>query len=241
MNLHVGTSGYSYAEWKGTFYPDKLSPKKMLAYYAGHFRTVEINATFYGPPKPGVLANWAAAVPPGFRFVLKAPREITHAKKLKDAGEITTRFLDAAAALGDRLGPVLFQLPPFLKKDAPRLRDFLAGLPAGCRAAFEFRHPSWFGDEVFGVLRENGAVLCVAEADDDLQVPCAATAGWGYLRLRRAEYADADLAAWAERLRSRAWAEAFVFFKHEDAGTGPRLAKRLLDLWDAPTVERRAA
>jgi uncharacterized protein YecE (DUF72 family) len=161
--------------------------------------------------------------------VLKAPQEITHRKRLAGAGEQVASLLEVAETLKDRLGPVLFQLPPNFRKDVPRLRDFLALLPPAPRTAFEFRHASWFTDEVFSLLRDRGVGLCVADADD-LEVPFVATAEWGYLRLRRAEYTDAVLAAWAERLQSQRWADAFVFFKHEDAGTGPRFAKRLLEL-----------
>lgn len=240
MNVFVGTSGYSYPEWKGTFYPAKMPPKQMLGFYGTHFRTVEINNTFYRPPTVQLLETWAAQVPPGFRFVLKAPQEITHVKRLKGAEAQVAALCETAAVLGARLGPVLFQLPPNFGVDVPRLTAFLARLPAGCRAAFEFRHPSWFCDEVFALLRARRAGLCLADADDELDVPFVPTADWGYLRLRRADYDDATLQTWAARVRAQNWGEAFVFFKHEDAGTGPRFATRLIELLEGK-ADRRAA
>src|SRR5688572_27042749 len=224
MNLHVGTSGYSYKEWKGSFYPEKLPAKQMLRFFGERFRTVEINSTFYGTPKASVLEAWAGEVPAEFQFVLKAPQRITHIQRLQDASESVSQFLEAAGALKDRLGPLLFQLPPNFKKDVPQLRDFLALLPQH-RTAFEFRHPSWFDEEVFGLLRDHQTALCVAEADDDLEVPPVATADWGYLRLRRPDYDDAELRKWVKWVRGQDWRDAFVFFKHEDEGKGPQLAK----------------
>ena len=230
MTFYVGTSGYSYPAWKGSFYPPKTTAKQMLGYYAGRFRTVEINNTFYRPPTADTLAGWAAQVPADFRFVLKAPQLITHIKRLKGVDEPVASFLETAGTLGGRLGPLLFQLPPNFKKDLPRLTAFLDLLPAGCRAAMEFRHASWFDDEVFGLLRGRRVGFCVADAEDELDVPFVATADWGYLRLRRPGYDDAALKKWAERLTAQKWKECFVFFKHEDAGTGPRFAARLLEL-----------
>jgi uncharacterized protein YecE (DUF72 family) len=240
MNFYVGTSGYSYPEWKGTFYPPKLPAKQMLAHYATHFRTVEINNTFYRPPTASVLGSWAAQVPAGFRFVLKAPQEITHARRLRDAGDLVSSLFESAATLKERLGPVLFQLPPDSSKDVSRLRAFLALLPPACRTAFEFRHASWFDDEVFGMLRDRGAALCHADADGELKVPAVATADWGYLRLRRADYDDAALRAWAERMQVRNWKDVFVFFKHEDAGKGPQMATRLLEILAAEQRQEAA-
>jgi uncharacterized protein YecE (DUF72 family) len=236
MNLYVGTSGYSYKEWKGTFYPKDLSDKQMLRYYGERFRTVEINNTFYRMPKASVLEAWAGEVPADFRFVLKASQRITHMQRLKPNDDSVSYLIDVAGVLKERLGPLLFQLPPNLKKDAPRLRDFLTLLPSHRRAAFEFRHASWFDDEVFSLLREHQAALCIAEAEGDLQVPFTATANWGYLRLRLPEYTDADLKSWLKRVRQQDWQEAFVFFKHEDEGKGPALAKRFLELAGAPAV-----
>jgi uncharacterized protein YecE (DUF72 family) len=230
MDLYVGTSGYSYKEWKGTFYPEKLPARRMLGFYGECFRSVEINSTFYGVPGTAVLQGWADAVPAGFKFVLKAPKQITHVRGLKDAGGLLAQFIEVAGALTEHGGPLLFQLPPTAKKDVPRLRAFLALLPPQCRAAFEFRHPSWFDDEVFGALRHHRAALCVAEAEGELEVPLVATADWGYLRLRRPDYVDTQLNTWAKRVREQSWREAFVFFKHEDEGRGPRLAKRFGEL-----------
>ena len=230
MKLHVGTSGYSYKEWKGTFYPDDLPDKQMLHYYGETFRSVEINNTFYRMPKASVLEAWAAEVPADFKFVLKASQRITHMQRLKDAGDSVSYLLKVAGALKDRLGPLLFQLPPYLKKDAPRLGEFLGLLPPDRPAAFEFRHQSWFDDEVFGLLRDHRAVLCIAEAENELEIPFVSTADWGYLRLRRPDYGDAELKAWAKRVHEQEWREAFIFFKHEEEGKGPEMAKRFLKL-----------
>jgi uncharacterized protein YecE (DUF72 family) len=230
MNFYVGTSGYSYKEWKGGFYPDALPAKEMLGFYAKQFRAVEINSTFRSVPAASVMEAWASQVPAGFRFVLKAPQRITHIRRLKDAGKELSALLESAGALKKRLGPLLFQLPPNFKKDLPRLRDFLALLPSGCQTAFEFRHSSWFDDEVFELLRKHKTALCIADADDDLEVPFAATANWGYLRLRQPDYTDAALKAWAKQMQQQSWRDAFVFFKHEDSGKGPQLATRLLEL-----------
>jgi len=230
MNLYVGTSGYSYKEWKGTFYPADMSSKGMLHYYGERFKTVEINNTFYRMPNISVLQTWAAEVPPDFKFVLKAPRQITHSQRLKNSGDSVSYLLEVAGALKERLGPLLFQLPPNLKKDVPRLRDFLSLLPARCRAAFEFRHQSWFDDEVFALLNDHHAALCIAEAEGDLEVPFVATSDWGYLRLRRPDYGDAELKTWINLVREQDWRDVFVFFKHEDEGKAPRMAKRFLEL-----------
>ena len=230
MNVFVGTSGYSYPKWKGSFYPAKLPAKQMLGYYSAQFRTVEINNTFYRPPTAELLEGWAGQVPADFRFVLKAPQEITHVKRLVNVDEMVSSLFATADALKERLGPVLFQLPPNFKKDVPRLRTFLALIPKDGRVAFEFRNASWFDDEVFALLRQNQVAMCIADADDDLEVPFVPTANWGYLRLRRVEYEDSALQTWANRIRAEHWQDAFVFFKHEDAGTGPKFAKRLLEL-----------
>ena len=230
MNLYVGTSGYSYKQWKGTFYPRDLPAKQMLHFYGEHFRTVEINNTFYRMPQASVLQAWAFDVPADFRFALKAPQTITHRRRLKDASDTLSQFLEVALALKKRLGPLLFQLPPNFKKDVSRLRDFLALLPAKRRVAFEFRHPSWFDEDVIGLLRDHQAALCLAEAENDLAVPFVATVDWGYLRLRRSDYSTAELKRWVKRLRQQDWRDVFVFFKHEDEGKGPRMAKQFLEL-----------
>lgn len=230
MNLYVGTSGYSYKEWKGTFYPPTLPVKQMLAYYGEHFKTVEINYTFKRLPTPEMLQTWASAVPAEFKFALKAPEQITHRKRLNDVGDALANFLDAAGRLKKRLGPLLFQLPPNFKKDVPRLQAFLALLPRRRRMAFEFRHPSWFDEEVFGLLRDRRVALCIADEKDDLRVPFVATADWGCLRLRRPAYDNAVLKKWVKQVRQQDWRDVFVFFKHEDEGKGPRFAKRFMEL-----------
>jgi uncharacterized protein YecE (DUF72 family) len=223
MHVMTGTSGFSYTAWRGSFYPDKLAEAKMLAFYAGKLGAVEINNTFYRMPNPALLERWAAETPPSFRFALKSPRQITHIKKLIDVGDAVARLGEAARTLGDRLGPILFQLPPFLRKDLGVLEAFLATLPAGLRAAVEFRHTSWLADDVYEVLRRHDAALCVADSED-LATPLEATAGWGYLRLRRQDYDAAALRSWADRLKGQRFEEAFVFFKHEDEAAGPALA-----------------
>jgi uncharacterized protein YecE (DUF72 family) len=230
MELYVGTSGYSYPKWKGSFYPKRLPAKQMLSYYSQSFQSVEINYTFSRVPTIAVLETWAGAVPATFQFVLKAPGQITHRKRLKDAGAALSNFLEIARKLKKRLGPLLFQVPPNFQKDVPRLRAFLALLPRGRRVAFEFRHPSWFDSEVFGLLRKRRVALCIADADDDLKVPFVATTDWGYLRLRRPEYDDAALRKWVRQMRKQDWRDAFVFFKHDDVGKGPAMAKRFVEL-----------
>jgi uncharacterized protein YecE (DUF72 family) len=232
VRVLVGTSGYSYAPWKGSFYPEKLPAAKMLGYYASQLPTVEINNTFYRMPVAEMLQKWSAETPGSFSFVLKSPKRITHEKRLLDTGDTVKRFYEVAAALGPKLGPTLFQLPPNLKKDVPRLEAFLAQLRAAApdaRPAFEFRHESWFSDDVYAALRAQQAALCIAE-DEELATPLEATASWGYLRLRRQDYDDAALAAWAERLRGQPWSDTHVFFKHEDEGKGPKLAVQMISL-----------
>ncbi len=231
MQVLVGTSGYSYKAWKGSFYPEDLKDADMLRFYAQRFATVEINNTFYRMPGRETLARWSEETPPGFTFVLKASRRITHEKRLSgEAADAVSYLFATAVALGPKLGPVLFQLPPFLKKDASRLRGFLSLLPEDRPAAFEFRHESWLDEEVYGILRSRGAALCSADTDESGEeaAPLVPTAGWGYLRLRRSDYGEPDLAAWADRIRSQPWDRAFVFFKHEEEGKGPELAARLL-------------
>ena len=230
MNLYVGTSGYSYKEWKGSFYPEKLAAKDMLRYYAERLSTVEINATFYRMPQPSMLENWKEQVPGSFRFSLKASQRITHFKRLKETVEETKYFLDTAAVLGDQLGVVLFQLPPNMKKDLPRLETFLALLPPTTPAAFEFRHPTWFDDDVLDLLRSQNRPLVVSDTDDLPTTHIDKTADWGYLRLRRVNYSEENLVEWAVRIRDQNWKETFLFFKHEDEGTGPKLAGQFLRL-----------
>lgn len=230
MYLNVGTSGFAYPAWKGPFYPADLPARRMLPYYAEHFRTVEINNTFYRMPSAQLLQTWASEVPEDFRFVLKASQRITHVQRLRDTGDSLAYLVEVTETLGPRLGALLFQLPPNLKKDAARLRAFLSLLPQSRRAAFEFRHASWFDDEVYALLHAYRAALCIADAEGDLEVPFVATTDWGYLRLRRPNYGDAALRSWARQVRQQDWQDAFVFFKHEDAGHAPQLAKRFLEL-----------
>ena len=219
MRTHVGTSGYSYPAWKGRFYPEKLPAKQFLPFYASRFSTVEINNTFYRMPSPELVQGWAAEVPGDFTFAIKASQRITHHKRLKDCSDVVEELLGLVALLGKKQGPILFQLPPNMKKDLPRLKDFLAALPRRCRAAFEFRHESWFGDDTFGALAAAGAALCIADTDD-LSTPMVATTKWGYLRLRREDYVKADIRAWGKRIAAQKWTDAFIYFKHEDEAKG---------------------
>jgi uncharacterized protein YecE (DUF72 family) len=230
MRFFVGTSGYSYKEWKGTFYPERLPQKEMLSYYAQRFSTVEINNTFYRMPSVSVMESWAQQVPDSFRFVLKVPQTITHFKRLKNVEEETDHLLHAASALKGRTGPLLFQLPPNFKKDLSRLEVFLSLIANRTSSAFEFRHESWFDGDVFDCLRASSCALCVADMDDFRRADLVSTANWGYVRLRRESYTDKQLGEWIETLRSQNWEEAYVFFKHEDVGTGPKLAARFLEL-----------
>jgi len=230
MTLYVGTSGYSYKEWKGSFYPEKIPAKEMLRYYSERLSTVEINATFYRMPQPSMLENWKEQVPPHFRFSLKASQRITHFKRLKETEEETKYFLETAAVLGEQMGVVLFQLPPNMKKDLARLETFLGHLPLDVPAAFEFRHPTWFEDDVLQLLRSQNRPLVVSDTDDMPTTHIDKTADWGYLRLRRVNYSEENLREWVTRIRDQNWKQAFLFFKHEDAGTGPKLAAQFLRL-----------
>jgi uncharacterized protein YecE (DUF72 family) len=247
LRLRAGASGFSYKPWKGPFYPADLPDAGMLGYYAARLPAVEINNTFYRLPKATMLEDWAAQTPDGFRFALKASRRITHIQRLKDVGELVAYLFETAGALGPKLGPLLFQLPPHLKKDLDRLRAFLDLVPTDRRVALEFRNASWFEDDVFAALRERDAALCVAETEagdkegSNEPVPLVATASFGYLRLRRDDYDDADLAAWAERIRGQSWSEAYVFFKHEDEGAALKLALRLMEIAGEPVPRREDA
>ena len=225
MELLTGTSGFSYKEWKGEFYPDDLPAKQFLSYYASRLPAVEINNTFYRLPRESVLEDWSDQTPDGFKFVLKASRQITHFKRLKGADEQTDYLMRTAGALGDKLGVVLFQLPPNMKKDVERLNRFLDHLALPERAAFEFRHDSWFDDEVYECLRSRDSALVTADTDEE-DGHIVRTAPWGYLRLRKTAYDDEALEAWATAVQDQDWATAYVFFKHEDAASGPKLAER---------------
>jgi len=234
IEVWAGASGYAFKEWKGSFYPEKISPEAMLAWYAERLPTVEINSSFYRMPKVEVLERWAQATPAAFRFAIKAPKRITHDARLgaEAAADAVAYLYENLAALGPKRGPVLFQLPPFLKKDPARLKAFLQLLPEGHRAAFEFRHDSWFDDEVYALLRGAGASLCLSEREDSAPPPLVETAPWGYVRLRLEHYSVADLASWHARLAATAWREVHVYFMHEP--TAPGYARALLDLARPP-------
>ena len=230
MNLHVGTSGYSYKEWKGNFYPEKLPAKDMLTYYASRLAAVELNNTFYRLPQKSMVENWKQQVPDNFRFSVKASQRITHFKRLKEVEDETKYLLDTVSVLGNRLGVILFQLPPNMKKDLSRLATFLDCLPATTKAAFEFRHQTWMEEDVLELLKSKNRALCISDTDDLPITHVDRTADWGYLRLRRVEYSESSLGEWLKRIRDQKWKESFVFFKHEDEGTGPRLAAQFLKL-----------
>ena len=230
MKFWVGTSGFQYTEWKGNFYPEDLAASKMLPFYAERLSTTEINYTFHRIPAPKTIDNWKMLTPENFRFALKAPQKITHWSKLRDCADTLDYFCKVVTGLGERLGPVLFQLPPTFKKDADVLSSFLRELPS-MRAAFEFRHESWFDDEIFGLLKSRNIALCIAETEN-MATPTAATADYGYLRLRREDYEKIDIERWAKfvRQQNNRWSDAFVYFKHEEAGIGPKLAKQMMEL-----------
>ena len=227
-NIVAGASGYSFKEWRGIFYPDHCKTEEMLPFYSARLPTVEINNTFYRMPKASMLHDWFQTVPDNFRFAIKATRRITHMSRIKaeSSAEPLGILYKTLEALGSKRGPVLFQLPPNMKKDLPRLQEFLALLPAGHRAAFEFRNDSWFDDEVYVALKGAGAALVLSEREDNAPPPLVETAPWGYVRLRLENYSDGDLAQWARRLQATGWSEAFVYFMHE--ATAPAYAKSLM-------------
>lgn len=235
MKIHVGTSGFAYKEWVGSFYPEKIKSDAMLPFYAERFKTVEINNTFYRMPKVEVVQKWAAETPDDFIFILKASQKITHIKKLEGAESEMEYFLRASEALGAKRGPILFQLPPWMKKDLVKLENFLKLIPKGVRAAFEFRQVGWFDEETYALLKAHDATLAASETDEktgELGPPVLATTDWGYFRLRRTDYTEDDLRAWLARIREMPWSEAFVFFKHEDEGNAAVLGttfRRLID------------
>jgi uncharacterized protein YecE (DUF72 family) len=229
MRLFSGTSGFSYKEWKGRFYPAKLPDKSMLAYYAERLPAVELNNTFYRMPQPQLLEAWKAQVPGAFLFALKVPRTVTHSLKLRGAEQQLERLWTALQSLGEACGPVLFQLPPTFSQDLSVLGELLALLPPAVRAAFEFRHASWFADSTYALLARHGQALCGGDVDDaERSPPLVATTSWGYLRLRKSAYTEAELGAWAARLNAQPWEKAFAFFKHDELG--PELALRLNEL-----------
>jgi uncharacterized protein YecE (DUF72 family) len=235
MNHWIGTSGFQYSEWKGNFYPEDLPASKMLPFYAARFSTTEINYTFHRIPSPKTIGNWEQLTPENFRFALKAPQKITHFAKLRDCANTLEYFCKVISGLRERLGPVLFQLPPNFKKDADVLSSFLRELPS-MRAAFEFRHDSWFDDAIFGLLKSRNIALCIADTEK-LATPAVATADYGYLRLRREDYTKNDVEAWAKFVREQEthWQDAFVYFKHEESGIGPKLAAEMMKILESKT------
>jgi uncharacterized protein YecE (DUF72 family) len=236
--IWIGTSGYNYPEWKGTFYPRDLPQAKMLPYYAARFPTVEINYTFYRMPTEKLVTGWAAQTPSPYKLTLKAPRRITHDSRLRDCGPLLAAFCGVAGSLGDKLGTLLFQLPPTAKKDLALLDTFLDDLPPGAMAAFEFRHLSWLDDDVFGRLRQRNLALCIADSEK-LSTPVRITADYAYFRLRDEGYAADDIRRWAETIarETARCRDVFVYFKHEEEGKGPEFARLLMEcLGVAPPV-----
>ncbi len=234
MKVRVGTSSFSEKEWKGPFYPEKISPKEMLRFYSGRLSTVEINNTFYHMPKRELLQSWEGQVTPEFIFALKAPQVITHIKRLKNVFEETEYFFSTLEVLGKKRGPVLFQFPKSFRMDRTLLEDFLGIIPGDAACAFEFRSSSWMDEGTLDLLRKKGSSLCIADTDENpASDPLISTAGLGYLRLRRSDYTDDDLKKWAERILGQRWEQAFVFFKHEgDEAKGPKMAMRLQEIID---------
>jgi uncharacterized protein YecE (DUF72 family) len=242
MATWVGTSGYNYPEWKGSFYPEKLPAAKMLPFYAQAFTTVEINYTFYRVPNTKILAGWSRDTPERFRLTLKAPKRITHIAKLKDCGELLAYFLRVSATLGSKLGAILFQLPPYFRKDLAVLDAFLALLPEGVCAAFEFRHASWMDAEVFARLRARNLALCVADSET-FSTPVEITASYAYFRLRDEGYTPEALRRWADLIRANTagCSDVYVYFKHEEAGKGPQFARLLLEALGAAQPQQSDA
>ena len=234
MKLHAGTSGFAFKEWKGSFYPQDLKDDGMLGFYSSKFPTVEINNTFYRLPKEDVLQSWAAQVPEPFTFAIKASQRITHFARLKpESASAVELLLKNTASLAHRLGPILFQLPPNLKKDTDRLRAFIDTLPVDRRYTIEFRHESWFEEDVFDALRARDIPMCVTE-QPDFASPLVSTASWGYTRLHRLDYTDAMLTDWARKISAQPWNEAFVFFKHDEGvGSGPPAVGSFINTFSA--------
>ncbi|MEW6569651.1 MAG: DUF72 domain-containing protein [Nitrospirota bacterium] len=230
MKIYVGTSGYGYKEWKGKFYPEKISPKEMLHFYSERFNAVEINNTFYHMPTEAVLTSWAEQVQRDFVFAIKAPQVITHLKQLRNVGGETGHLFRSLSVLGKKLGPVLFQLPRSFHADRPALKDFLDLIPGNIPCAFEFRSPSWLNVEILDLLRERECSLGIVDTDENPAKEIISITPWGYLRLRRSNYTDADLSQWMERILLQKWKKVFVFFKHEDEAKGPQMAMRFREL-----------
>ncbi len=238
MKIYVGTSGYSYKEWKGKFYPEKISPKDMLRFYSERFGTVEINNTFYHMPTENVLTSWAEQVPADFVFAFKAPQVITHIKRLRNVDSETEYLFRTLSVLDKKLGPVLFQFPKSFRADPTTLKDFLALIRGNMPCAFEFRSASGLDGGILDLLREKGCSLCIADSDENPTNQIVSTAPWGYLRLRRSDYTEADLSRWLKGIRSQEWEKAFVFFKHEEEAIGPETAMRFRELSDSPKEGR---
>ena len=237
MIVWIGTSGFQYPEWKGTFYPESFPASRMLSFYGERFSSTEINYSFRRIPSLKTLERWSAETPPRFTFSLKAPQKVTHFAKLRDCRDTLEYFHQTVSILERKLGPILFQLPPSMQKDRALLESFLVTLPAGMRAAFEFRHGSWFDDDILAVLRAANAALCIADSEK-IAAPDLATASFGYLRLRREDYTAADLQTWSGRIRAheKSWSEVFVYFKHEESGVGPKFAAEMAKLLE-PTSD----
>ena len=232
MRIFIGTSGYGYKEWKGKFYPEKLSAKKMLGFYSERFGAVEINNTFYRMPTESVLKSWAGQVPEDFVFAIKAPQVITHRKRLKNVDSETEFLFRSLSALDRKLGPVLFQFSKTFHANPALLKDFLSLIPDNISCAFEFRSPSWLNTETISLLHEKRHSLCLEDTDENPANEIISTASWGYLRLRRSDYTDADLSQWMERILGQEWRKVFVFFKHEEEAKGPEMAMRFYELTD---------
>jgi uncharacterized protein YecE (DUF72 family) len=232
VKIYTGTSGFAHKEWKGKFYPEKISSKEMLRFYAERFNTVEVNNTFYHMPKESVLISWAEQVPSEFVFALKAPQVITHIRQLRNVFEQTEYLFRSLSVLDRKLGPVLFQFPKSFHANAPALEDFLALIPSAAACAFEFRSPSWLDAGMPDLLRQKGCSLCIADTDENPAQEIINTTPWGYLRLRRSDYTDADLSQWVEKILSQKWEKAYVYFKHEDEAKGAEMAIRFQELID---------
>jgi uncharacterized protein YecE (DUF72 family) len=230
MRIYVGASGYGYKEWKGVFYPPKISPKEMLRFYSERFSAVEINNTFYHMPTEKILMSWADQVPDDFIFAVKAPQVLTHVKRLKNVEPETKYLFNTLSVLSGKLGPVLFQFPKSFHADAPTLKDFLILIPRTIPCAFEFRSSSWFNPEILNILGQKGCSLCIADSAENPVNEIISTAPWGYIRLRRSDYKDSELLQWKKRIFSQKWEKAFVFFKHEEETEGPVMASRFHDL-----------
>lgn len=241
MNIYIGTSGFGYREWKGKFYPEKTEPGEMLRFYGKRFKTVEINNTFYRMPREDMLLSWAEQVPDDFVFSIKAPQVITHLKQLRNVSAETEYFFRSLSVLGKKLGPILFQFPKSFRVDHAVLKSFLGLIPDGLSCAFNFRSPSWLDPKTMSILRDRACSYCMEDTDEKPAEEMVNAAAWGYLRLRRSDYTEADLAGWREKILTQQWEKAFVYFKHEEEAKGPKLALRFQELIDFPAIKRLAS